>query len=116
VKFKLDENMPLDLMGDLTALGHDADSVMDEGLQGEADPEVVAAAHAEGRILLTLDKGIGDLRLYPASRHAGIVVFRPGSNGRGVVLAFVRERLSEVLSLDLPQTLTVVGRERIRRR
>lgn len=38
------------------------------------DPDVVIAATAEGRVLITLDCGIGDIRTYPPWSHAGIVV------------------------------------------
>lgn len=34
MKFKLDENLPVDLVSDLRQAGHDADSVPDEGLTG----------------------------------------------------------------------------------
>jgi hypothetical protein len=34
----------------LTAAGHDVDTVIDEGLTGTADPDVVTAATADGRI------------------------------------------------------------------
>ena len=56
MKFKLDENLPLELVMDLRRLGHDADTVTDEGLRGAADPVVVDAAFAADRILFTLDK------------------------------------------------------------
>jgi hypothetical protein len=35
------------------------------------------AATDEGRLPLTLDRGIGDLRRYPAGGHAGVLVLRP---------------------------------------
>jgi predicted nuclease of predicted toxin-antitoxin system len=53
VKFKLDENLPVELVTDLRGLGHDADTVADEGLCGAADPAVVDAAFASDRILIT---------------------------------------------------------------
>jgi predicted nuclease of predicted toxin-antitoxin system len=56
VKFKIDENLPVELVTDLRRLGHDADTVADEGLRGAADPVVVDAAFASNRILFTLDK------------------------------------------------------------
>jgi len=34
VKFKLDENLPTELAADLRTLGHDAETVLDEGLRG----------------------------------------------------------------------------------
>jgi hypothetical protein len=72
VKFKLDENLPVELVTDLRSMGHDADTVIDEGLR------------------------------------------RPDTSGRRAVVAFVRERLSEVLEMDLSGRLTVVGPSRIR--
>ena len=114
MKFKLDENLPAELATDLRNLGHDADTVIDESLAGAADPVIVQAARATGRILFTLDKGIANLRRYPVSEHAGVVLFRPGTLGRRAVLTFVRERLSETLKLKLNERLTVVGPNRIR--
>jgi predicted nuclease of predicted toxin-antitoxin system len=114
VKFKLNENLPVELMTDLRGLGHDADTVIDEGLRGEADTAVVHAASAANRILFTLDKGIANLQRYPIHQHAGVVLFRPDTSGRGAVIAFVRERLNRVLEMDLTDRLTVVGPSRIR--
>jgi predicted nuclease of predicted toxin-antitoxin system len=76
VKFKLDENLPASSARLLAKSGHDVDTVAAEGLTGAADPDVVAAAAAEERVLITLDRGLGDLRAYPPGSHAGIVVLR----------------------------------------
>jgi predicted nuclease of predicted toxin-antitoxin system len=61
VKFKLDENLPVELEEDFRNLGYDADSVFGEGLCGADDPAIVEAARASGRVLLTLDKGIANM-------------------------------------------------------
>ena len=114
MKFKLDENLPVELATDLRALGHDADTVADEGLRGAADPEVVDAAFAADRVLFTLDKGIANLQRYPVHQHAGVVLFRPDSSGRRAVIDFVRERLPKVLEARLAGRLTVIGPSRIR--
>ncbi len=53
-------------------------------------------------------KGIADIRAYPPEQHAGIVLFRPPSMGRGTTLAFVRPHLPAVLKLDLAGHLVVV--------
>jgi predicted nuclease of predicted toxin-antitoxin system len=60
VKFKLDENLPVELTEDLRSLGHDADTVADEGLRGASDPAVINAAWAADRILG---------HIWPKSRH-----------------------------------------------
>ena len=74
MKFKLDENLPASSAAILETAGHDIDTVIGEGLTGALDPEVVAAATAAGRILISLDRGLGDIRRYPPGSHAGIVV------------------------------------------
>ena len=114
MRFKLDENLPVELVTDLRDLGHDADTVADEGLRGAADPAVVDAASAADRILFTLDKGIANLQRYPIHQHAGAVLFRLDTSGRGAVIAFVRERLHSVLEMHLAGRLTVVGPSAIR--
>jgi len=50
VRFKLDENLPVELVTDLRGLGHDAHTVTAEGLRGAADPAVMDAAFAADRI------------------------------------------------------------------
>lgn len=72
MKFKLDENLPVSSAHALTGCGHDVDTVTAEGLTGAADPQVLAAAAAEARVLITLDRGMGDIRTYPPGSHAGL--------------------------------------------
>ena len=114
MKFKLDENLPVELADELVSLGHDADTVLSEGLRGAADPAVVGAALKADRILFTLDKGIANVRQYPAHTHAGVVLFRPATTGRGAVFSFVKNRLQDILQVDLKGRLTVVGSSGIR--
>lgn len=114
MRFKLDENLPLELAADLRLQGHDADTVPEENLAGEADSVIVAAALEERGVLLTLDKGIANPLQRPAKTHAGVVLFRPGTSGRTNVLDFIRARLPELLKHELADRLTVVSEQRIR--
>jgi hypothetical protein len=97
VKFKLDENLPVELLDDLRAAGHEAESVPAERLTGAEDSVLLDHVRREGRVLLTMDKGIGDVRAYPPPLYAGIVLFRPPSSGRFAVLGFVRRHLPLLL-------------------
>jgi predicted nuclease of predicted toxin-antitoxin system len=106
VKFKPDENLPVDLGADLHLAGHDADTVADDNLTGAADPIVVAAALGEGRIRLTLDKKITNLLQHPVDTHGGVVLFRPGAS----------RRMAELLVLELAGRMTVVSERPIRTR
>ena len=76
MKFKLDENLPVSSTAILASAGHDVDTVTDEDLAGAPDRDVVAAATTAGRILVSLDRGLGDIRAYPPGSHTGIVVLR----------------------------------------
>jgi len=63
---KLDENITVGAAAPLLALGHDVDTVGDEGLAGHADPEVLAGAVTARRALVTFDLGFGEPRAYPS--------------------------------------------------
>ena len=76
MKFEVDENLPASAAAILASAGHDVDTVPAEGLTSAPDPDVVSAATGAGRILISLDLGLGDIRAYPPGSHAGIVVLR----------------------------------------
>jgi|SRR5215210_6822641 len=114
MRFKLDENLPTEILADLRAAGHEADSVHDENLDGKPDSSILARVRDEQRILLTLDKGIGDIRSYSPADYPGIVLFRPASTGRGETLVFVQKHLPRLLGLDLAGHLVVVTGKGIR--
>jgi len=116
MKFKLDENLPLEIADAFRSAGHEIDSVHDEALTGASDEKILAAIQIEGQILLTMDKGIADIRRFPPAEYPGIVLFRPASSGRGEVLRFVQEALTDLLSTDIAGRLVIVSRRGIRTR
>lgn len=74
---KLDENLASEvLVRGLRAAGIDIDTVVDEDLQGSRDEEVLASALDEGRVLITLDRGLVDVRRRLPPDQPGIVVLR----------------------------------------
>ena len=116
MKFKVDGNLPRELAEFLRNLGHDADTVPDEGLAGAPDPALLGAAKKHNRVLLTLDKGMAHLARHPKHSHSGVVLFRPDAVGRQSVLGFVQEKLAAVLQLELTCAVTVISETRIRQR
>lgn len=94
MKFKLDENIDRRIRSIGPELDLDVDTVVDEGLGGKADPDVVASATREGRFLITLDRGLGDTRSYPPGTHAGIAVLRLDAQDTETMGRAVREFLS----------------------
>ncbi len=60
MKLKLDENLPRRAAHALQRAGHQVDTVVEEGLAGASDQEVIRATTETGRVLVTLDRGLGD--------------------------------------------------------
>ena len=114
MKFKIDENLPSEIADDLRAAGHEADTVSDEGLAGSADSVILSRIQCEGRAILTLDKGIADIRVYPPNQFAGIILLRPGTDGRRALLALLRQHLPTLLQFNLAGRLFVVTDKGIR--
>jgi predicted nuclease of predicted toxin-antitoxin system len=75
-RFLIDENLPHSLADLLRTHGIDAVHVRDVGLVGADDAAVFAHAVANGRAIVTLDVGLGDITKYPLGTHAGIVLAR----------------------------------------
>jgi predicted nuclease of predicted toxin-antitoxin system len=83
VKIKLDENIPIGIAADLSALGHDVQTVYDEKLVGKPDRVVWDAVCFEQRFFITQDMDFSDIRLYAPGTHPGILLVRlqkPGKN------------------------------------
>lgn len=114
MKFKLDENVPVELADDLRAAGYDADTVQDEGLRGFSDERLIDIASRDGRVLITLDVGIGDIRAFPPDDFSGIVLLRPGKTGGKAIAQFARRFLLVILSMELDRRLVVVTEQGVR--
>ena len=55
MRFKIDENLPVEVAELLRRLGHDATTILEQHLGGSADPKVASVCQQERRILVTLD-------------------------------------------------------------
>ena len=114
MRFKLDENLPIQLKGLFTESGHDTVTVLDEAMGGATDTDVASVWLAEERILVTQDKDFADIRTYPPGQYPGIVVIRLASQTRDDLLQ-VGTSLIETLSNSSPQgQLWIVEGSRLR--
>ena len=113
-KFKMDENLPETAAVLLRAAGHDVTTALEEGLGGVADPRVVAVCRTEGRALLTLDRGLGDIRAYPPAEYHGIVVLRARDQEIDTILALIRRFIALLGTRSLVGTLWIVDERRVR--
>jgi len=101
VKIKLDENIPAGLIESLSGLGHDVDSVLSEGMEGEADDVVWQAATKEDRFFITQDLDFSDIRKYRPGTHSGVLVVRLRQPGRTALI----RRIGEVFRNEDPSSL-----------
>lgn len=100
MKFKLDENLPESLEPVLAALGHDVDTVRQEGIAGQSDSVVWVAAQEAGRFLITQDLDFSDIRRFVPGTHHGLMVVRLRTPGRRALA----ERISEAFRQNDPAT------------
>lgn len=117
MRIKVDENLPLSIARLFTDRGHQAETAIAEGLGGASDARVAESARAEDRLLVTLDRGFGDVRAYPPGSHPGIVVVRLADQCQTFVHAAVRSFLDQYDLADLRGCITIVqaGNIRVRR-
>ena len=114
MKLKIDENLPAECAVLLRNAGFEADTVCDERLAGADDSVVVSRSQEEDRVLVTLDLDFCNIRTYPPSRHAGIIVLRPKRQDKPTVLRLM-ERILMTLSTRTPTgELWIVEPDRIR--
>jgi predicted nuclease of predicted toxin-antitoxin system len=114
MRWKLDENLPVELAHLLADQGWDCLTVPDQALAGRPDSDIAEVCRAEGRILVTLDIGFADIRSYPPERYPGILVLRLRSQAKPHVLE-VAGRLLPTLQRESPKgQLWIVEDQRLR--
>lgn len=90
MRIKLDENLPLRLVRMLASLGHETDTVPQEGLVGQDDAHVWLAAQAAGRFFITQDLDFSDVRRFVPGTHHGLLLVRLRDPGRNALVRRVR--------------------------
>lgn len=114
MRVKLDENLPRDLADELDRRGHNVDTVLDEDLGGRTDPVVVKAATDARRMVITLDRGVGDIRNFPPGSHAGVVVLRPVSQDLASILELADRLLDAHELAEFSGCVVIVEPQRVR--
>jgi predicted nuclease of predicted toxin-antitoxin system len=114
VRLKMDENLPHSAAMLLRAAGHDVITVLEQKLGGHADPRVIDVCRTEARALVTLDRGLGNIRAYPPGDHQGIVVLRPDDQSIDAIVRLM-ERLIGLLERNfLSGALWIIDERRFR--
>ena len=114
MKFKVDENLPIEVASLLTAEKHDAVTVTDQGVGGVSDAELATLCKEEARAIVTLDLGFGDIRAYPPSEYPGIVVFRLDQQDKENMGALCRRLITTLEKEELAGSLWIVEQDQVR--
>jgi predicted nuclease of predicted toxin-antitoxin system len=92
---KVDEDIPPIAASWLHDKGYEASTVVDQQMGGWKDNALWQAVQANKQLLLTGDKGFGDIRIYPPGSHSGIQLLRPDEDGIRPILDLLEMVLYE---------------------
>jgi predicted nuclease of predicted toxin-antitoxin system len=108
MKFKIDENLPIEAAEILRQAGHDALTVYDQYMSGNADAQIASACQQEGRVIVSLDLDFADIRAYPPKDFAGLIVLRLKQQDKIHVLEIFERLLKSLSSEQLEKRLWIV--------
>ena len=114
MRIKLDENIPASLVDILANLGHEVDSVPEEGLGGFADPDVWRAAQQERRFLITQDLDFSDIRHFQPGTHQGILLVRLKNPGRLALIKSIQTIFQSENVADWAGCFVVLSENKLR--
>lgn len=114
MRFKIDENLPAEVAQKLREAGHDATTVLEEGLSGKADASIAAICQNEGRALVTLDTDFADIRSYPPEQCHGLIVLSLRRQDKPHVLSAIARLVPVLAEETLEKCLWIVSETRLR--
>jgi predicted nuclease of predicted toxin-antitoxin system len=114
MKFKIDENLPIEVADILQQGGYDAATVYNQNLVGEADANIATVCQSEKRTIVTLDTDFADIRAYPPEEYFGIIVMRLKRQDKPYVLAIVNRWIKALAEETLAGHLWIVDERQIR--
>jgi predicted nuclease of predicted toxin-antitoxin system len=114
MRVKVDEDLPRMATVTLREHGHDAVSVLDQGMGGWKDSELWKAAQVEQRLLVTADKGFADIRRHRPGTHAGVLLLRPDEDGIRPMLDLLERVLRRYDLAALRGSIAVVSPRGVR--
>jgi predicted nuclease of predicted toxin-antitoxin system len=114
MKFKMDENLPVEAAELPRAAGHDAITVVEQLLGGRPDPDIALICQREGRALVTLDTDFADIRAYPPTQFPGLIVLRLRFQSKPHVLGTLGRVTPLFLTERLERRLWIVDEDNVR--
>jgi len=114
MKIKLDENLPCRLVNLLIELGHETDTVPEEGLAGHNDSEIWEVVQKEGYFFITQDLDFSDTRRFIPGTHNGLLLMRLRDPGREALLQRIKYLFKTESVADWKGCFVLVTEHKIR--
>lgn len=114
MRFKVDENLHVEVADLLRGQGHDALTVFDQGLRGRDDRDIADTCWSEKRVLLSLDLDFSNILMFPPENYPGLIVLRLRLKGRAAVRHVVTRVMDHLNKEPLVGRLWIVDEHRIR--
>jgi predicted nuclease of predicted toxin-antitoxin system len=114
MRFLLDGGVPRSIQDFLVGEGLETLRLAQTKLFAAADKEVFSFAQREGYILITRDKGFGDIRSYPPGNHHGIILIRdPNLDARKITKIF-EEAWAVIPHEELQGSIVIITQRGVR--
>jgi predicted nuclease of predicted toxin-antitoxin system len=114
MRFKIDENLPVEAAEILQQAGHAVETVHSEKVTGVSDQKLSEICQRENRILLTLDIGFANIRTYPPEDFPGLVVIRSKRQDKPHILRILNKIIATFNREEITGKLWIVEENRIR--
>jgi predicted nuclease of predicted toxin-antitoxin system len=116
MRFLIDMPLSAELVDWLLQRGHEAVHAMQIGLDRVSDEALVARARQENRVIITADLDFPRMLALMDAEGPGLILLR-GGNYSEAEMRHLLERVLQTVAIDeLPRSVVVVDRRRIRRR
>lgn len=120
MRFKLDECIPEELAQSFRARGHEAETVRGQGHVGAPDADIATLCRNNRYVIVTADRGFGNIAEHPPRETSGIVVIRPRPYNFAAARRLIETLLdyidSQEAGINLQGRLFVIDSDRTIRR
>jgi len=114
MKFKIDQNLPIEAADLLTAAGHDAVTVYQQSLGRAPDERIVEVCQDEDRILITADLDLSDIRRHPPSQAPGYMLLRMPRQSKKALLELLAKAIPMLALRPINGRRWIVEPDRLR--
>lgn len=114
LKIFADECIPSDVISALRCQNFDVLTVKEAGLTGTDDDAIFDFALENKRVLLTLDRGFGDIFHFKIAKSAGVIIILINQMSHQEIVHILLGFLSIAENRDLKSKLVIIGKTKIR--